>query len=385
MDIPGIPLWMFFVGPPGSAKTVLIQSLREWKRCYSTSSLTSHALISGSTQGEGGDPSLIPKLADMMLAIKDFTPVLEMRDTDQSEIVSTLRDAYDGSCGKTFGNGVERRYVVKFSIVSGVTPAIYVKSETHSGMGERFVKFMIGDNLTHHAEQEIIARAIHNVDDSKLMTDEIADVTCRVLRSPRSAMPTIPPHVTERLIAAAQYGAYLRGTVTRDFRGENVQGRPFRESGTRLGMQVSKATRGLAWIRGKAEAGEEELRVALKIIQDTVAQRYDDLIRFLWVNANALPDHPTDGPASIGAIEIAKRTHYPQSTVKRMLDDMALLGVCVHTTSKYKHQWRLSPEIAELIRRSGVYADPAVATRPPGLRVRIRRRRAPGAPPLPPD
>src|SRR6185295_20396517 len=118
------------------------------------------------------EPSLIPRLNEKVLVIKDFTSILGMNDNDKEEIFSILRDAYDGFCGKVFGNGVERSYKSRFTVIAAVTPSIYDLGPRHSALGERFLKFMMGDNLHHDQEEEIISRAIENVDrDSKIRTE----------------------------------------------------------------------------------------------------------------------------------------------------------------------------------------------------------------------
>ena len=92
----GPPVWVFLVGPPGSAKTAVLASLNTYQKIYSTSSLTVHALISGANWKDSADPSLIPRLNGTVMVIKDFTSILSMRDTEKDEIFGILRDSYDG-------------------------------------------------------------------------------------------------------------------------------------------------------------------------------------------------------------------------------------------------------------------------------------------------
>ena len=99
--IDGPPVWMFLVGPPGSAKTATLTALNRYDKIYATSSLTTHALISGGNFHDGIDPSLIPRLDGKVMIIKDFTSILAMRDTEKDEIFGILRDAYDGKCGRS--------------------------------------------------------------------------------------------------------------------------------------------------------------------------------------------------------------------------------------------------------------------------------------------
>jgi hypothetical protein len=103
----GDPLWMFLIAPAGGTKTEFCMSLSECSCVECLSSLTPHTLVSGANFG-GGDPSLLPRLRDRILVIKDFTTILNLHPTDREAIFGILRDAYDGEFTKSFGNGITR-------------------------------------------------------------------------------------------------------------------------------------------------------------------------------------------------------------------------------------------------------------------------------------
>jgi hypothetical protein len=114
----GDPVWLFLVAPPGGMKSELLMSLSGSQRVHALTALTPHTLISGAQYGGGskGDPSLLPQLNNKIVIIKDFTTLLTMHYTQRDEIFGTLRDAYDGSTEKVFGNGVKRSYIVRFGL-----------------------------------------------------------------------------------------------------------------------------------------------------------------------------------------------------------------------------------------------------------------------------
>jgi hypothetical protein len=367
-EMDGPPVWLFLVGPPGGAKTVTLSGMMDYDKAYNTSSLTAHSLISGANWQGQADPSLIPRLDGKVLVIKDFTSILGMRDSDKEEIFSILRDAYDGRCGKVFGNGVERAYVSRFTIIAAVTPSIYDLGQRHSALGERFLKFTMGDNLYHEQEEDIISRAIENVDRDTRIREDLSRVTGQFLTYGFEALtPAKLDNVIHRkIIALAQFGARLRGTVSREFYDNNIMtGRPFAEIGSRLGIQLSKIARALAMVRGKPEVTAEEYRLVKKVMLDTVSQRNEDLVRVLYLNWQATKNtHMT-------ADEIAHATRYPGTTIRRILDDLNLLRVVTRkgmSGKGFKQLWSLSPYILRCILESEVYTEPVVR------RLILRRR-----------
>jgi hypothetical protein len=72
------PLWMILIGPPSHAKTELLRALDGHPSAYFLSNLTPATLVSGKPK-KGPDPSLLPKLNDKTLVMKDFTTILTMR------------------------------------------------------------------------------------------------------------------------------------------------------------------------------------------------------------------------------------------------------------------------------------------------------------------
>lgn len=360
-QIEGEPVWMFIVGPPGSAKTETLSSLSWMDNAYMTSSVTPHSLISGANWKDNADPSLIPKLDGKVMVIKDFTSILSMRDTDKDEIFGILRDAFDGKCGKEFGNGVVRRYESRFTVLAAVTPSIYALSSSHTALGERFLKFGIGDNLVHTHEDEIIDRAITNINRETSMRDDLADVVQAFLTRrmattpiPLAALPSLPDTIRAKVIALARFGARMRGSVTRDtYRHDIVTSRPSAEVATRLGKQLAKLCQALAVLHERTVVGDDDYQLIKKVMLDTIPQRTEDMLRHLLLTC------PTESD-TITTVEIASRTRYPQATVGRIMQDLTVLDITKRVTAKLGSKasnttWTLSNYIRGLIAKSELY------------------------------
>jgi hypothetical protein len=372
MRLEGPPVWLFMVGPPGSAKTELISSLSDLEGIYPTSTVTPHALISGANfSGTKSDPSLIPRLDGKTLVIKDFTAVMGAKDQEKEEIFSILRDAYDGQCGKIFGNGVERAYNSRFTVIAAVTPLIYDMGYRHAQLGERFLKFSMADNLNHPDEYQIISRAIDNTDRETAMRGEIRGIVTEfVERTLKNAvLPTIPDHMKEKIIWLGRFGARMRGTVSRDVYNKDIMtSRPTAEVGSRLGIQLAKLSRAVAMLHQRKEVTELDYLIVKKVMLDTVMQRTEDILRVLFTSCPQPEQYMTTK-------DLAKHTRYPMQTVNRLLQDLHVLDIVLRRGSNYQHKWTVSPYVRECIMNSNLYQTPEEIGRTSGVIFKLRKKK----------
>lgn len=364
-ELQGDPVWLFLVAPPGGSKTEIMNTFSLCQKTYTTSSLTPHALISGASYKNGNDPSMIPKLDGKTLIVKDFTSIMGKKENEKDEIFGILRDAYDGKCGKVFGNGVERYYESHFSFLSGVTPSIYELSGQYAGLGERFLKFFIGHNIEHEHEVDIIDRAISNVNNEKKMRDELAEVVAKyvakmtyLMRQPDYEVPMLPAEMKTSLIRLAQWGAGMRGVIGREkYRDEMITSRPSIEVGSRLGKQLAKILIVLAANRQQKVCVEDNYRLIRKCMLDTISQRDEDIFRMIYKSCPTVDD-------SITTLDVAFRTRYTLSTVRRVLDNMNLLNVLTRCGTANKLSWTISEKMRDLINKSGLYSTQEELKRP---------------------
>lgn len=361
----GDPVWMLLVAPPGGAKTEIISSLDLSSEVYTTSSLTSHALISGAKSYNGIEPSIIPKLDGKVLVVKDFTTILSMRENEKDEIFGILRDAYDGKCGKVFGTGDHKYFESHFSMLCGVTPSIYEIGSKYAGLGERYLKFFIGDNLEHENEEDIIRKAISNVSKEKKMRVELSEcvnsfiaVMCEKVRDSDFVLPEILESYTDRFISLAQWGSRMRGTVSRErYNTEMITSKPSAEVGSRLGKNLAKIGIALAMVNGRDKVVEKDFEVVRKIVLDTVSQRNEDILRILYKSC-------PDMDSSLKTRDVSIRTRYPLSTATRVLNDMNLLNIVSRVGSSNKHEWTVSKYMRNLIKKTGLYSTEKELNRP---------------------
>jgi hypothetical protein len=314
------PFWLFFVAPAGGSKSEYLMTLAESPLVWLESALTPHSLISGMDLRGGQDPSLVPKIIGKTLVVKDFTTVLQMPQIQRDEVFSILRDAYDGRCGKAFGNGVSRRYEGHFGIIAGVTPEIDSGLYQSTILGERFVKYRIPIRGKLTKNKKACRRVMDNLTSKRVMREELLEISRKVLHRP--VTPELYPHISDsikdRLCDLAHWVSNMRGFVARDRYTRTVEAKPTSEVGTRLSGQFGIMAMGIALYQQKQEVDEDVYRLIVKIAKDTAPPIAELMIRQLYVNRY-------DEAATTA--EVREWTTMPERTCLYALQDLEMLSV----------------------------------------------------------
>ncbi len=341
----GEPLWVFLVGPPGSAKSELLMSLSTSPNIMTTTSLTPHSLISGATLFGGGDPSLIPKLNGKVLVVKDFTTILKMNSFQRDEIFGILRDAYDGQTEKFFGNGVHRKYSSRFGFLGGVTNVIEGFSHSSSVLGERFLKYKIKQPGKIAVGRQEITRALQNIAKETKMRESLQIAAARVLTVKIGKLPELSQKYAEQFLKLAQLIAALRGVVSREKYTGEVLFKPSSEIGTRLAKQFAKLALGIALVHRKDRVDDAIFQIVCKVGQDTAPDRVEELVRQMYLRSR---------DRYCATADIAKWTRFPSGTCTRILQDLDLLFV-VKREDGVRGSWQLSKMILRLMEPLDLY------------------------------
>jgi hypothetical protein len=339
--IPGDPVWTFIVAPPGGTKTEPLMALTGGAGIETLSSLTPSTLISGHNLG-GVDPSLIPLLNRKTLIIKDFTSVMGLPASEREEILSILRDAYDGECSKPFGNGVVRRYKSTFGIIAGVTPAIETFTDEYTQLGERFLRWRNWISEKYEDRHQYIERALQNTGKEPEMRSELNGAAKMILLANYSTrVPAIDKAYSDQLIAMSQWISVMRGNVQRDKYRKNALYKPSPELATRICKELMKLTMGIAALRG--ELGTRCKSAARNVAKSSINVRYLDVIQFVYKKGFDRPYTPQELQHAIGL---------PRDTTDSVLDNLILLKV--FTKSPDGKLWQLKPEYIKLTKKAEV-------------------------------
>lgn len=313
------PLWLFLVGPPGSGKTELLQSMMTVPDVLFQSSVGPRQLVSGwKTKNEDDDPSLIPRMIDHVTIFKDWTEMLGLHPQALQEVVDIFRGAYDGHVHKEFGHGVIRDYHGRFTILAGVTNAIHGHST--ATMGERFLKYQL-EGMNMESMFHTLSAALRSVGKGKVKNDALQAAALAFLDRdvPRLEVDDmIDKEMEQRINALAAIVGIMRHIVERGRDGE-VKFKQAAEVGTRLTKQLAKLAMNAAYVLGKPIVDDEVFLVVQRVAFDTAIGFNIDLVQAAF---------------ELGGVELFEKnlhdqTGIPSSTVHRHVEDLCLLKVMV--------------------------------------------------------
>jgi hypothetical protein len=336
----GNPLWMFIVAPPGGTKTEPLMSMSGGVGIDMLSSLTPHTLISGMGLQGGNDPSLIPLLNNKVLIVKDFTTIWGLPSMEREEIISILRDAYDGECSKIFGNGIRRSYKSKFGILAATTPVIEQMTEEHAELGERFLRWRNWIPENFDLRKKYIERALDNSTKEVAMRTELSGVAKRVLLGKYDIVPTMTKDMLNSIVCLAQWISVMRGTVHRDKYTREILHKSCTELGTRVSKQLHKLALGIAMLHGEKEVSKETFSKILQVAKSSVSQRYHDAV-------NAMCKLGAKNPH--GQHDIQKLIGLPTSTTRIIMENLEMLHVVEKIADNKAYLWVIKKDMYDLM------------------------------------
>lgn len=321
--IPGeIPLWIYFVGPPSCGKTAILNSAKHSELCHYESSLGKHQLISGWKMLSGSDPSIFSKIDNKCFILKDFTEVLFKSASDRDEIFSVLRGGFDGFVDRTFGNGVVRKYKVRFSMLAGVTQEI--NNFPQASAGERFLRYNFNHNVLNIDRQQGMAFE-HSIFGDETREELKAYVSKFLKKQWDFTVPRIKEYIEhdnrrfyKLLKPLAQLIGYLRTPVIRFERGRKSDlpvYEPIPEVGNRSGIQLQRLAISLAILENKPYIDDEIYKIVKKVAFDTVESYGTRIVQILHKHGDALTK-----------VNIIRQLGFPLD-VRPYLEDLQLLKI----------------------------------------------------------
>lgn len=345
--IPGVePPWIFLVGGSGSGKTEIIRNFQH-EVCEHTSTLTPKTLISG-YRGEGNeDPSLLARLDGRVLCIKDFTTIMSLPYKDMLEILSHLRDAYDGDCSKSFGTRIGTvKYQCKFGLVAGVTNQIDVHNVTIGQWGERFVKCRMPKSRGMNLVNASILNAGHLVE----MRGHLQEVSCKVLDIGVPLMKKhrmdVPYEVAQEIGILSHVVAKLRTQVQRNVQTGEILYVADGETGARLAQQFAALYTAGVQLLG---SHDESMSMLRHLARSCPPGRSLIVAHRLW--------HFRDKKKPPTLADLSDNVLINANTVRAVLDILHALGII----SKSKSQgngpvyWKFKQHFADAMEKSNFW------------------------------
>src|SRR3990167_5289620 len=343
--LPSQPVWLFLVAGSSGGKSVLLSMLQDIQGIIEIDSLTTQTFISGARKGTGAEPSLLLRMKNGILTIKDFTTLLSMPKDTRAEIMGQLRKVYDGDFSKSFGTGQSITWKGKMSMIAGVTTAIYTKGAQYSSMGERFIMYKMDmpDRIT------LAKRALLNVSTidmkqrkidirkvAKHYLDECIDYTIQM-------MPKVSDETVNDIISLTNIATLARSAVERDNYTPNkdIEFKHDAELPMRFAEQILVLASALIVMNGDGDLTGDDKQILYKIILDSINTKKRVVLRTLLRND------------SVTTKDMAIRLDYPTPTISRALQELNAFGIVnrIAGSGSKGDLWELKDEYRQVLLR----------------------------------
>lgn len=315
------PVWLLLVSAPSMGKTELLRALEGSPLTYYIGSVTKNTFFSGLKNVKG----ILERIGEKKLTLvnKDFSSVLSMASFDRVDLLGQMRDIYDGTAGKEFGNGKVVSWHGKLNYIGGVTFDIESHYAVIRALGERYMYYRIDEPsqaVRHKMLEKSMLMENHSDEARREITCAMQGVLSKYIECDISKIK-LDGELDAWLRELVNITTLLRTYVPRDGYTHDLLYKPSAEGPTRVYKAIKTLTKVLALIRGKNEVSPNEYDVAVKICLDSMPSMRRETLKAIIHYCGA------DGAPGAMPKEIAEMTNYQAtSTCKYLLDDLAAIG-----------------------------------------------------------
>jgi hypothetical protein len=289
--LPGDPCWLGLVAPPSSAKTELLNALTGLPFAVSASTLTLAGLLSGTPRrqrAQGAKGGLLRQVSNPgLLVLKDFTSTLTLRAENKAEVLSALREIYDGAWTRHLGTdgGRTLAWQGKLGLVFGCTGAIDTQRSVSDALGNRFLlsRMEPGKGQLRWAFRHIGAK-------TAVMRRELAESVNLLFAAPRLDPQELSEHEIERFERVTELVVRLRGAVERDRYRRDLDAVYGAEGPSRIGLAIERLLAGLDSLGIERKTAFE---VVISVALDSTPPLRRNIYRFLCQPLNPLDPLPS--------------------------------------------------------------------------------------------
>jgi hypothetical protein len=244
--------------------------------------------------------------------------VLTMHREARAQIIGQLREVADGKTEKSFGNGLRIEWEGKLGMIAGVTPIIDEQHAFLSVMGERFMLY----RMPEVTRRDVARRSLERRGLEGALRERIRGMVGEFLaRFREPGWLELPDRFMEPLITLSDIVTRSRSGVARDFQTRDILYLPEPEAPTRLAKQIAQLMAAALAI-GVDEP--EAWRLAEKVGWDSVPAVRAAVIRLLGRMEGV----------SLTMAELQEKTGLPETTVRRVVEDLVVLGLATRKKDK---------------------------------------------------
>jgi hypothetical protein len=325
------PAWLLAIAPPGSMKTVILESLISLPSVHFPDEVTDKTFISGKMDPLGSKrktpASYLHRIGkEGILVSADFGTILSMDRRIRNVVFAQLRRIYDGRFSREFGtdeNIDERSWEGRLTFLAGATPEVDKYHSVFQSLGERFVRV----RWPRAGGIDAGLRALRQKDELKAeLQIAVHEFLLLVLSQGPIEAPAIGSDWERRIATFSEIVALARADVPRTRDDREICGIAQPEGNTRLAQELAQVGRGWAILNGRTEVSEDDFSLIVRAGLDSIPPARK-LVLLALVDGKS--------PYSLGL---------PESTVYRALEDLQAIGL----TAKHESTWRLSETAKEI-------------------------------------
>lgn len=328
------PLWLMIVGGSSTGKTSAIEPWLDSPAVYKLGVLSAKTFVSGAKnqrdeQGNEIPSSLLNRVGSQRtLVLTDFSIVLSKGREQRDEIMSQLRDIYDGDCRGATGIGTDMLWKGKLGMLAACTEVITEFSSVMASLGERFVYL----RLRQSDPLAAVEKAVAVMTAEGALRETLKARGSAFIETRRALMAQVAvSHEREKALQRlAVLCALLRTSIRHDERRYDDRLMAYDADGpTRVAKQLRQMARGLAAVRGVDEVGMSDVADCARIALDSVPQDRRSMLHTL-IEYERGAGSATKGKAKGGMTvsDVAKATgKYAYTGTRRALMDLELIGL----------------------------------------------------------
>jgi hypothetical protein len=341
--LPGDPVWLGLVAPPSSAKTELLNSVCGLPFAVSVSTLTLAALLSGTPRrqhAQGAKGGLLRQVKNPgLLVLKDFTSTLTMKPETKAEVLSALREIYDGKWTRHIGTdgGRTLHWEGKLGFVFGCTGAIDTQHSVSDALGNRFLLSRLepGEGQLRWALRHVGAK-------TAIMRRELAEAVNLLFTASRLDPQELSEPELCRFERVTDLVVRMRGAVERDRYRRELDYVFGAEGPARVGLSLERLLAGLDALGVERETA---MGVVISVGLDSTPPLRRAVYRFLCQPLDPLEPPPPNagGMLTIRTTkEVAGAVGLPSTTVRRALEELTSYGLanCYPAKQGAATQWQ---------------------------------------------
>ncbi len=336
----GDPVWLMIVGPSSGGKSEIINMTLSVPFVHQISMLTTNTFLSGFNNANGNQSSLLLRIKNGIITMKDFTTILSMGHDAQIEIMGQMREIYDGHLVKETGTGKRLEWKGKISLIAGVTEKIYSAEQTFAQMGTRWITYV----LKPQDRLKTTRRAIENIVDITAKRTVVREKFQEYIDAmvaglpPSDQMPQISEDVITNIIELADFAALSRSSTERNYRGEMTMAISS-EMPMRMASQIITLGSVFAYMSGGVLRPDHE-KILYKLLVDCVPKGRYMILEKLTEHASA----------TVGSLSSV--LGYPATTIRTWLEDLSVRGLCAKSRGRFVgagDSWRATAKTRRLI------------------------------------